>query len=242
MTTTGTGPLENGLVLCRVRTGISGRLVSLPFSDHCDPLVDGQGDLLALSTCLPGQLRDTRSSGLELRPRFVVPHGLAKGASYWLHTLDLTPSAERIFRGFHASCTRRAVRRAQRESLTCEAGSSERLLTGFYELLRLTRRRHGLPPQPIMWFRNLIDCLGDGLVIHVASKNGQPVAAIVTLSFKDTLVYKYGGSDSRYHRLGSVPFVFWRAILWAKAQGIEKLDLGRSALDIAGRLLYKHLG
>ena len=40
LTTTGQGPLANGLVLCRVRTWLSRRLVSLPFSDHCDPLVD----------------------------------------------------------------------------------------------------------------------------------------------------------------------------------------------------------
>jgi outer membrane protein TolC len=39
-TTTGDKPLENGLALCEVRTWLSRRLVSLPFSDHCDPLVD----------------------------------------------------------------------------------------------------------------------------------------------------------------------------------------------------------
>ena len=42
--TTSTGPtLENGLVVCRVKGWTSRRLVSLPFSDHCDPLVDQFG-------------------------------------------------------------------------------------------------------------------------------------------------------------------------------------------------------
>ena len=45
LTTTASGPLENGLVLCRVRTWASRRLVSLPFSDHCAPLVDRPDDL-----------------------------------------------------------------------------------------------------------------------------------------------------------------------------------------------------
>src|SRR5438067_1875924 len=32
--------LDNGWVFCRVRSWLTGRrLVSLPFSDHCDPLV-----------------------------------------------------------------------------------------------------------------------------------------------------------------------------------------------------------
>ncbi|MGH9220750.1 MAG: hypothetical protein ACRD1W_15700, partial [Vicinamibacterales bacterium] len=38
--TTSTGSiLENGLVACEVKGWASRRLVSLPFSDHCDPLV-----------------------------------------------------------------------------------------------------------------------------------------------------------------------------------------------------------
>ena len=82
--------------------------------------------------------------------------GLAEGASYCLHTLDLARPAEQIFDGFHHSSTQRAIRRAEREGLTYEAGTSERLLSSFYGLLRLTRRRHGLPPQPLAWFRNLV--------------------------------------------------------------------------------------
>ena len=34
--------LEDGVVLCQVDSWVTGRrLVSLPFSDHCEPLVDG---------------------------------------------------------------------------------------------------------------------------------------------------------------------------------------------------------
>src|SRR4051812_78616 len=38
-------PLKNGLVFCRVASWItSRRLVSLPFSDHCEPLVHSLAD------------------------------------------------------------------------------------------------------------------------------------------------------------------------------------------------------
>src|SRR5450755_1829723 len=34
-------PLTNGIVFCRVKSWLTGRrLVSLPFSDHCEPLVN----------------------------------------------------------------------------------------------------------------------------------------------------------------------------------------------------------
>jgi len=243
LTTTQRGPLENGLALCRVRTWMSRRLVSLPFSDHCDPLVDRPDDLPALLGFLAGEMAKRRWSSLELRPRNAALSGLAEGASYYLHTLDLARPAEQIFDGFHHSSTQRAIRRAEREGLSYEAGTSERLLSSFYGLLRLTRRRHGLPPHPLAWFRNLAACLRDRLAIHVASKDGHAIASILTLSFKKTMVYKYGGSDAGHHRLGGMPFLFWRAIQEAKAQGMEELDLGRSDLDQPGLVTFKdHLG
>src|SRR5690349_16021603 len=45
--------LENGLVLCEVKSWISGRrLVSLPFSDHCEVLADTQEELDLFSRAL----------------------------------------------------------------------------------------------------------------------------------------------------------------------------------------------
>jgi hypothetical protein len=243
LTTTRRGPLENGLVLCRVRTCVSRRLVSLPFSDHCDLLVDDADELSAMVSHLIGEMLEKRWSSLELRPRCATANALTESTSYYLHSLDVTKPAEQIFEGFHYSSTQRAIRRAEREGVSYEAGTSERFLSAFYGLLRQARRRHGLPPQPMAWFRNLIACLGNALTIHVASKDGSPIASILTLSFKKTMVYKYGGSDAQYHRLGGMPFLFWRAIREAKAQGIEELDLGRSDLDQPGLVTFKdHLG
>ena len=81
-------------------------------------------------------VRDARVSGggdgkgrwrsLELRPRHVELTGLAKGASYYLHTLDLARPADQIFDGFHHSSTQRAIRRAEREGLSYEAGRPSR--------------------------------------------------------------------------------------------------------------------
>ena len=243
LTTTAQGPLENGLVVCRVRTWLSRRLVSLPFSDHCEPLVDRTRDLSALIDSLTNDVEAGRWRSFEIRPASELSVGLARGATYWLHTLDLARPPARLFAGFHASSTRRAIRRAEREGVEYEAGRSESLLAAFYGLLRLTRRRHGLPPQPLAWFRHLCASLRDALTIHLARKDGAPIAAILTLAFGRTLVYKYGGSDARQHRLGAMPLLFWRAIEQAQADGFESLDLGRTDPEQAGLIAFKqHLG
>ncbi len=243
LTATAEGPLNDGIAVCRIGSWMCRRLVSLPFSDHCDPLVDRPDALAAMLAFLRRETDARPWCSLELRPRHCALGGLPRRASYCLHTLDLARPAHEIFEGFNPSNTQRAIRRAERECLVYETGNSDQMLAHFYPLLRLTRRRHGMPPQPFAWFRNLRDSLRGALAIHLASKDGRPVAGLLTLTFKKTIVYKYGGSDAAYHRLGSMPFLFWRAIQAAREQGIEEMDLGRSDPDQPGLITFKdHLG
>jgi lipid II:glycine glycyltransferase (peptidoglycan interpeptide bridge formation enzyme) len=232
--------LGGGVPVCHVKSWLSGRLVSLPFSDHCEPLVDQPDQLSEILSYLKQGVSAHTWRYAELRPRVAaLSDQVPPTESYWLHRLDLSPTRAELFDGFHPSCVQRAIRRARREELSYEIGSSASLVTSFYRLLRLTRRRHGLPPQPLAWFQNLVVCLGDRLTIRVASKAGRPIAGLLTLSFKKTIVYKYGGSDARYHKLGGMPFLFWKLIQEAKAEGFEELDLGRSDLNQYGLTTFK---
>src|SRR5262249_26306738 len=131
------------------------------------------------------------------------------------------------------------IRRAEREGLTYQDGRSQALLSHFYDLLVLSRRRQKLAPQPLSWFRNLIALMGDRLCIRVALKEGRPVASILTLRYQKTPVYKYGCADGRYNNLGGMPLLFWRAIQEAKREGLTVLDLGRSDWDNPGLIAFK---
>ena len=235
--------LHNGIVFCRIVSILTGRrLVSLPFSDHCEPLTDEPEHLAEIMGALSHYMKSERMSYAEIRPRapgFQMPEGFAPANEFWLHTLDLTPGVDELFRGFHKDCIQRKIRRAEREGVVVEAGRSDALLRTFYQLLLLTRRRLGVPPHPFRWFRNLVETFGENLEISVGSKDGQPVASILTLRFKDTLVYKYGCSDARHNRFGGIPFLFWRAIRQAKSLGLRELDFGRSDLTDTGLIAFK---
>jgi lipid II:glycine glycyltransferase (peptidoglycan interpeptide bridge formation enzyme) len=233
-----------------VKSWLSGRrLVSLPFSDHCEPLVDRPEELYEMLSFLTQEVKRKKWKYVEIRPWTFAPradgnsNGFQATRVYYVHKLELSPSLEELFRRFHKSCVQRKICRGEREGLTYEEGASESLLAKFYHLLRLTRRRHGVPPQPLAWFRNLIACLGEKVAIHIASKDGQPISSILTLSFKKTIVYKYGCSDARFHNLGGMPFLFWQTIQKAKKHGFKVFDLGRSDLDNQGLIAFKdHLG
>jgi CelD/BcsL family acetyltransferase involved in cellulose biosynthesis len=235
--------LTNGLVFCRIRSWLTGRrLVSLPFSDHCDPLADTPDEIDALLLQMRRNVDCEKWRYLEVRPIAYQPGsstGMSRGMTYLFHRLDLRPPERQLFQSFHKDCVQRKIRRAERENLTYEAGTSDDLLKKFYALMVMTRRRQGLPPQPLAWFRGLIAAFGKDLKIRVASKDGVPVASILTLSHKKTVVYKYGCSDAAYNRLGGTALLFWQTIREAKNQGFDELELGRSDTDNAGLIAFK---
>ncbi len=236
--------LHNGIVFCRVESWLTGRrLVSLPFSDHCEPLVDTEEDRDILSAALERELHQGRWNYLEIRPvrSFGVCTPLCrKTMTYAFHQLDLSPDIGAIFHNFHKSSTQRKIRRAEREGLKYREGSTKKYLDDFYRLFTLTRKRHGLAPQGKRWFANLVECFGDALKIRVALKDDRAIAAIITIRHKDTLTYKYGCSDSRFNNLGCMHLLFWTAIQEAKSSGLRFLDFGRTDADQQGLITFKN--
>jgi hypothetical protein len=239
--------LTDGFVFCRIKSWLTGRrFVSLPFSDHCEPLVDSPDDLDAILLHMQRDLDERKWQYIEIRPisqRLGSQAGLRKTLTYQFHRLDLRKSAQELFHGFHKDCVQRKIRRAEREALKYEDGNSEALLQKFYNLLVITRRRQYLPPQPLAWFRGLIAAFGNDLKIRVASKGDLPVASILTLSNKRSVVYKYGGSIASLNKMGGMALLFWKTIQEAKDKALDELDMGRSGINNPGLIAFKdHLG
>jgi hypothetical protein len=236
-------PLANGIVLCRVSSWLTGsRLVSVPFADHCEPLVADVRDRAAIVAAIQKTVQDGKLKYAQIR---AIHRDLARAAgsseprTFSFHTLDLRPPIDRLYGAFDRTAIQQPVRRAEREGVCHESGRSETLLQQFYSLLVATRRRHGLPAPPMPWFENLAGCFGDRLTIHVASRGGEPLAAILTLRHRDVLVYKYGASDERLHRFGAMPFLLWKTMLDAKVHGLRLFDLGRTDAGNTGLATFK---
>jgi lipid II:glycine glycyltransferase (peptidoglycan interpeptide bridge formation enzyme) len=243
-TTTAPGnPLQDGAVFCRVESRLTGRrLVSVPFSDHCDLLVNQPEDLAVFANGLERELQKENWRYIEIRPlhQTEIVNGLGQSSAlYTFHQLDLRPDLETLLGNCHKSSTQRKIQRALREGLVYTEGSGESLLNDFYRLLVLARQRHRLPPQPKSWYRNLTESFGRDLKIRLALKDGRPVAGMLTLRYKDTLVYKNGGSDSRFHNLGAMHLLYWESIRDAKNLGLRTFDLGRTDAEQAGLIKFK---
>jgi hypothetical protein len=241
------GELKNGLLFCDVHSWLTGRrLVSLPFSDHCEPICDSTEEMKTLIRQSQSAVDSGHWKYLEVRPtdeRFdetAAQLGLQPVGRYYLHVMDLRPTIDSVFRSLDKNSVQRRIRRAERAGLLEKCGNSSDLLKDFYGLFVMTRARHHLPPPPYAWFQNLLQTQGDALELRVAYKGLVPIAAILTLRFREIGYFKYGCSHTAFKNLGATPWLLWKAIAAAKASGALTFDLGRTDNDNVGLLAFKN--
>ena len=236
----GDGEAIAGLPVALVASRLTGRrLVALPFSDSCPPLVaaDAPEDAAARLAAAVEDLR--RARGLPLEVRAAFPELAAPVACFHEHRVDLTPGLEEVERRY-ASQVRRNIRKARREGVEVERRVDDVALENFYALHLQTRRRQGVPTQPKAFVLGLGALLrgGHGFV-SVARHRGRPVAAAVFLHAGGTLTYKYGASDPAHQEFRPNNLLFADAIAWGCEHGLRELDLGRTDLGHEGLSSFK---
>jgi CelD/BcsL family acetyltransferase involved in cellulose biosynthesis len=237
-------PMRDGAPFGLVKSSLTGtRLVSLPFADHCTPLVDGPAALAALLCAARDLAREHRCAFAEVRPlEPIAPEVLTQagaGPSFEskVHVIDLSPTEEAMFKACSEAAIQRNIKKAQKR-LRYEHGTSDELLDAFFHLMVITRRKHRLPPQPRQWFRNVLDEL-PGTKVHVTYLDQQPSAAIFTARFGRRYMYKYGASDTALMNHGGSPFLIWQGIREAKAAGFPIFDMGRTEIGHEGLATFK---
>lgn len=245
-TTAGPGKeLSDGIVCCQVNSWLTGRrLVSLPFSDHCQPLTDDSGNLADLLAELSSEVERDNLKYIEIRPLREAPEltkhtGFACSAHYYYHEMDISDDLDTIYAKLHKNAVKLMIRNADREGLTYEQGRSESQLRTFHNLLLVMRRKHHIPPQPLAWFRNLLDCLGPSIDIRIMRKDGVAVSSVIMILYKGVCYYKYMGYNPETIKMGGTPALVWRAIAELKERGAVKLDYGRTDADNESLAVYK---
>ena len=111
----------------------------------------------------------------------------------------------------------------------------------YFSLHCVTRKRHGLPPQPARFFAEInqqIIAARSGFVA-TARWMGQPIAGAVFLHSGRRAIYKYGASDYAFQSLRPNNLLFWSAIRECCQRGFESLHFGRSSINNDGLRRFK---
>jgi hypothetical protein len=216
------------------------RGVSLPFSDFCEPLADNENDFKAmLSECIKIG-KERRWQYIELRGGETFLKNEAAFETILTHDIDLSQDENAILGSFRDS-TRRNISKAQKEGVSVVHETSLESVHTFYRLNCLTRREHGLPPQPWSFFRNLwrlaID-KGNGFVT-LAMHGGKPISGNLYLVHGPKAIYKYGASDKNQQHVRPSNLTMWEGIKKCREMGCKTLNLGRTELHHSGLLQFK---
>ena len=230
-----------GIPLFRVHD----RLVGAPFSDFCPPLsLQGEAGALLLEAAKQ-RIDGNGTQALEIRgdaAMDLTTASLHRGDSFIRHVIPLHKGMREIDRVLHDSA-RRAVRKARKESISVRVSTTLEDMRTFYRLNALTRKKHGLIPQPWSFFRNIQRHhmeQGSGWLL-LADHNGETIAGDLLLSCRDKLVYKFNASDPRYLSLRPNNLLLYSAIEFGVERGFNEFDLGRCEEDNEGLRRFKLL-
>ena len=227
-----------------VLTGKRG--VCLPFTDYGEPLVSdsGQFEELFAAAVAFGKKRNWRT--LEIRGGETFFQGKEPSEWFFGHNRGTAPlfpenpenrGAVLLFR----DSTRRNIKKAEKEGITATISTSPDSMEAFCRLNAMTRKDHGLPPQPRHFFQHVQERIisKDMGFIVLGSYRGAAIAANVYFHFGDQVIYKYGASDKTYQHLRANNLVMWEAIKWACDKGYKTLSFGRTEPENQGLRQFK---
>lgn len=234
----GRGPLVPMMEVASHLTGRRG--VSLPYTDYCPALAPGDGAMEEAFAVISEHGLARRWRYAEFRDTAFRQAGTPVWESYVTHDLDIRGTDDEVFSRFKEN-NQRNIKKSVKAGLTVRVGTDPESIGRFYRLNCLTRKRHGLPPQPPVFFRKLREHVigaGYGAVVS-AWHEGRVIAASVFFLFGRKAVFKYGASDPAAHMLRPNNLVMWEAVKWLRDQGCVSLNLGRTEAANQGLLQYK---
>jgi CelD/BcsL family acetyltransferase involved in cellulose biosynthesis len=234
------GQLLAGLPIATVSSWLTGRrLVSVPFSDICGPIMIAskyEAPLIAAVNAERWRL------GLTLEVHADVPLLAGGGPSdrFYHHVVPVVSDPDAVLRAHVKQTKRRGAARARRLGVCVSQRYDVGALEEFFRMHVLTRRRLGVPTQPRRLFRGLLPLLRRELafVLRVHWQD-RPIAAGIFLRHGSTLTYKYGASDPGHLDKRPNDLMLLEALRIALESGCSALDLGRTELDNPGLRRFK---
>jgi len=216
------------------------RGVALPFTDRCAPLFQEPESVKAAVQCAIDFGKTSNWRSIDWRDDRYGYEGTRTWETYLIHEIGLGKTEEDHFKSLGGN-NRRNIHKALRDGVTVRIEQSAGSLNSFYRLNCVTRKRHGLPPQPFIFFKNVFEHIlsRDHGLVFSAYHAGKVIAAAVFFHFGTEALFKYGASEMDHQGLRPNNLIMWEALKWYNSRGFGSLNLGRTELDNPGLLRYK---
>lgn len=234
------GRPRSGMAFCQVEDMMDARIVSLPFSDFCDPLVENAADWDQLASALLSHGRRITLRCLHNDVPLADPRFTLTSRAKW-HSVDLRRDPDCIWEGLHGAA-RRAIKKARRQGVEVHIARDKDGLRAFFELhARVRKYKYHLLAQPYRFFEQIWEQFlapGKGALM-LATFEDQVIGGVLFLEWQNTLYYKFNASNPDFISVRPNDLVVWEGIQHGRARGLDFFDFGLSDWDQEGLLQYK---
>lgn len=236
------GSIVGVLPLFSIKSILFGKsLVSVPFAAYGGVLADNQRITKQLLEKAKELTRSEKLEYLELRNRDEEIAGLPSKDLYVKFRReifrDLNENMEAIPRK-----SRRMIRVGEKEGLSYQFGHKE-LLPDFYAIFARSYHHLGSPVFSKKLFENLLEMFKEKVsILVIKSKEGKPIASVLSFFYKDEVIPYYAGSLFEYRNLAPNDFMYWQLMKYGCENGYKEFDFGRSKVDTGSYDFKRHWG
>ena len=216
------------------------RIISLPFTDFCDPIAQSAEDWKRVTEKL-------LTHNLSIKMRCLHNEFPASDDNFkqinqamW-HRIDVSRDEDTIWSDISSSA-RRAIRKAEKKNVTVEFRNDLAAMKSFYNLhVGVRKYKHGLLAQPYEFFEQLAEVFlkNDKGTVALSYYDGEIVGSTLYLKWQDTLYYKYSASALTELAVRPTDILIYESIKYAKQQGFKYIDLGLSEVEHEGLVRFK---
>ena len=233
------GAITGVLPLAEIRSRLFGHsLISTPFCVYGGIVASDPGSEAQLTRAAADLADALRVDYLELRDRELRHAGWPVKDLYVGFRKALNPDHDKNLKAIPRK-QRAMVRKGIALSLQAHHGGS---VADFYKVYAESVRNLGTPVLSRNYYLSLQDTFGEDCEVTIITHEGQPVAAVMSLYFRDEVHPYYGGSVARGRDLAANDFMYWSVMQRAVERGARLFDFGRSKQDTGSYHFKKHWG
>lgn len=212
-------------------------LVSSGFGVGGGALASHQGTALRLCRAAEELAERHAYQTLEIRGGPVPWHWTKRTEAHCNFSADLASDDEAQLMAIPRR-QRAEIRKGLKEDLTIETGRSERDRAAHYAVYAESVRNLGTPVFPRSLFDAMMDMFGDEADILTVRHQDCPVASILSLYHRNTVLPYWGGGIRAARRLRANDRMYFELMLHARRRGCNRFDFGRSKTG-SGAFHYK---
>lgn len=216
------------------------KAVSLPFSDYTELIFENTGIAEAVMKQIIAFGKQQQWQSIEFRDDPGLNTASEPNSQYFSHQLHLAVGLDRLYARLSGN-TRRNIKTACQNGVEVGLYDSYEAMQRYFYLHCMTRKKHGVPPQPAYFFRNIFHHVIEqkqGWIV-LAQYQKKIIAGAIFFHFGQQALYKFGASDEKYLPLRPNNLVMWEAIRHYSQQGYKTLNFGRTDLENEGLRRFK---